>query len=107
MWHEDLLECPAELSNTSEFSRVLFTKTVSLYTEIMDSRYSKFLLSLIASTLILLLIWVYVLRKRKRKEFLCLLREGLEGYNKVNERPKNIESLLVNASSEKIVHLVK
>ncbi len=107
---EELFECRAELSATSEFSHVLFAKIVSLYTKIMDSPRSKVMLALTVCAMILLLIWVYVLRKQERKAFLHLLREGVGvgGHNiVVSEMPKNIESLLVNPSSKKVLHLVK
>ncbi len=107
MWREDLFECPAELYISSGFSHVLFAKTGSLYTEMMDLPHSKFLLALVASTIILLLIWVSALRRRHRKAFLYLLNEGVEGHNKVSERSKNIEALLATASSNKVLNLVK
>ncbi len=107
LWCEELLECPAELSATSEYLHVLFAKIVSLYTEIMDSPRSKFMLALAVCAMILLLIWVYAQHKWERKAFLHLLREEIGGNNRVmSEISKNIESLLVNPSSKRVLHLV-
>ncbi len=107
MWREDLNEYPAELYISSEFSYGPLEKIGSLYTKILDLPHSKFLVALIAFTIILLLIRASALRRRHRKAFLYLLKEGMEGHNKANERSENMDTLLANASSTNILNLVK